>query len=264
MLSSDIELAVISDVHGNRWALEAVLADIERRGISDMVNLGDCLYGPLAPAETAEILLPLELPTVRGNEDRLILEAARDAAKSATLSHVLRQLAPRHPDWLASLEESAVVFEHFLLFHGSPGRDDEYLLQEVTEQGVRPRTPEWLAAKLSSIEQPVVLCGHDHVPRTVRLSNGKLIVNPGSVGLPAYDDELPYPHVMEAGTPHARYAVVRRTEGEWRAEHVAVDYNWERAATVASDNGRPDWARWLRSGRASPRPMDSSRVIDGD
>lgn len=249
-------MAVISDVHGNRWALQAVLEDIERRSIRDIVNLGDSLYGPLAPAETAEILRPLELPTVCGNEDRLIIEAVSEATNSPTLCHVRRQLTQRHLDWLASLEESAVPYEHFRAFHGAPGRDDQYLLQEVTEKRVRLRAPERLTARLASVEQPVVLCGHDHVPRTVRLPNGKLIVNPGSVGLPAFVDELPYPHVMEAGTPHARYGVVRRTEGEWRAEHVAVGYDWESATMRACDNGRPDWARWLRSGRASPGALD--------
>ena len=249
-------MAVISDIHGNRWALEAVLEDIERRGIRDIVNLGDSLYGPLAPAETAEILLPLELPTVRGNEDRLIIETVSEAAKSPTLCHVQRQLTRRHLDWLASLEESVVAYEHFRMFHGSPGHDDEYLLQEVTEGGVRLRVPERLTARLASVEQPVVLCGHDHIPRTVCLPNGKLIVNPGSVGLPAFVDEMPYPHVMEARTPHARYGIVRRTEGEWRAEHVAVGYDWESAAALACENERPNWARWLRSGCASPGASD--------
>ena len=250
MSSAEVEVAVISDVHGNRWALEAVLEDIEGRGIRDIVNLGDCLYGPLAPAETAEMLLPLGLPTVRGNEDRLILEASSEAMNSPALRLVKTQLTQRHLEWLASLAETAVAHEQFRMFHGTPGRDDEYLLQDVTEEGVRPRAPEWLTTKLASVEQPVVLCGHDHIPRTVHLPDGKLIVNPGSVGLPAYVDELPHRHVMETGTPHARYAVVRRTEREWRTEHVAVGYDWESAAGRAGDRGRPDWAAWLRSGRA--------------
>jgi predicted phosphodiesterase len=49
-------VAVLSDIHGNRWALEAVLDDISRRGIRDMVNLGDSLYGPLDPGGTAQIV----------------------------------------------------------------------------------------------------------------------------------------------------------------------------------------------------------------
>ena len=66
-------IAVLSDIHGNRWALEAVLADIQHRGVDELMNIGDSLYGPLDPAGTAEILLPLNIPTVRGNEDRIIL-----------------------------------------------------------------------------------------------------------------------------------------------------------------------------------------------
>ena len=61
-------IAAISDVHGNRWALEAVLADIDSRGVRRIVNLGDSLYGPLAPAETASMLLNLNLPTIQGND----------------------------------------------------------------------------------------------------------------------------------------------------------------------------------------------------
>ena len=91
MSPSEVEVAVISDVHGNRWALAAVLEDIDRRGIRDIVNLGDSLYGPLAPAETAEILLGLDLPTVRGNEDRLIVEAMSESANSPTLRYVRSQ-----------------------------------------------------------------------------------------------------------------------------------------------------------------------------
>ena len=67
-------IAVLADIHGNRWALEAVLEDIRRRGIREMVNLGDCLYGPLDPAGTARLLLELDMPAVRGNEDRILLD----------------------------------------------------------------------------------------------------------------------------------------------------------------------------------------------
>jgi hypothetical protein len=72
---------------------------------------------------------------------------------------------------------------------------------------------------------------------------------PGSVGWPAYDDGRPHPHVMEAGTPHARYAVVDDASGQWRAEFRAVDYDWDAAAAIAGANGRPDVAGPLRTGR---------------
>jgi len=59
-------IAVISDIHGNRWALEAVLEDIDREGTDKIVNLGDAVYGPLDPAGTADIIINRGIPTVRG------------------------------------------------------------------------------------------------------------------------------------------------------------------------------------------------------
>ena len=63
-------------------------------------------------------------------------------------------------------------------------------------------------------------------------------------------EESPYPHAMEAGGPPARYAIVTRSGDAWQVEHRAVVYDWETAAQLAECNGRPDWAAWLRTGRA--------------
>ncbi|MCP4590511.1 MAG: metallophosphoesterase family protein [bacterium] len=247
---SDRQVAVISDVHGNRWALEEVLKDIRRRGVQTIVNLGDSFYGPLAPAGTAEILLPLHLPTVRGNEDRLVVEASSPSACSPTLSFVREDLTQEHLDWLVALPLTLTVPPNLWMGHGSPEHDDEYLLQVVGDDGVYHRSADAVMARTASIDQPVVLCGHDHVPRTLRLPSGVLVVNPGSVGLPAYADDAPRPHVMETGTPHARYSLLRRCDHGWRTENLAIAYDWDAAASTALEHDRPDWAGWLRSGRA--------------
>ena len=78
-----MRLAVISDVHGNLAALEAVLADIKGRGPDYTINLGDCVTSPLWPRETFEALQSLALPTVRGNHDRWIEEYPDDKLSSA-------------------------------------------------------------------------------------------------------------------------------------------------------------------------------------
>jgi len=247
---AETRIAAISDVHGNRWALEAVLEDIERRSVRHVVNLGDSLYGPLDPAGTARILLPLDIPTVRGNEDRVVVEPPWAAGVSPTLAYVRESLNAVHLRWLEGLEMTLTAYDHFTLCHGSPERDDEYLLEEVSAAGVSLRDPGTLMARVSGLPQPVLLCGHDHVPRTVRLPDDRLIVNPGSVGLPAYADDVPFPHVMQTGTPHARYSIVSRVEAGWRIEDIAVPYDWEAAAARAAENGRPDWAAWLKTGRA--------------
>ncbi|MER9595048.1 metallophosphoesterase [Mesorhizobium sp. M0244] len=71
-----MRIAVLADIHGNVLALDAVLDDLRRRGGADLiVNLGDCVSGPLWPRETMERREALELPTVRGNHDRRV---ARD------------------------------------------------------------------------------------------------------------------------------------------------------------------------------------------
>jgi len=244
------QLAVISDIHGNSWALQAVLGDMENRQINRIVNLGDCLYGPLDPLRTAQILVQLNIPTVCGNEDRIIVEPPKEQEHPPTLRFVRESLAPEHLAWLRSLELTTVSYDNFFLCHGTPEHDDEYLLHEVTRSGVFMRKTGELRAKLCSVELPVVLCGHDHIAHTVHLPDGRLIIDPGSVGLPAYTDDLPFPHVMEAGSPHARYSIISRTEIGWRVENIAVPYDWESAAKKAFKNGRPDWAEWLKRGRA--------------
>ena len=69
-----MRLAIIADIHGNSLALEAVLADIDRRGVREIVNLGDVASGPLWPRETVESIQARHIPTVRGNHDRWVAE----------------------------------------------------------------------------------------------------------------------------------------------------------------------------------------------
>ena len=81
----------------------------------------------------------------------------------------------------------------------------------------------------------------------------RLIVNPGSVGLPAYTDLEPK-HSMEMGAPHARYAVLERRKASepWQVSFRVVAYDWNGAAERAKAKGREDWAHALRTGYAPP------------
>jgi predicted phosphodiesterase len=258
--------AVLSDVHGNRRALEAVLADIDRRGICRLVHLGDCLYGPLDPAGTARILMERQIPGVRGNQDRAVVASDQPAVPG--FDQVRAALDPGQLDWLAALPRVLLV-DRMLLVHGTPTDDTDTLLWAVEPAGARRRTAielhQLLLDTLADHEgvlgtdaragtlPPLILCGHDHVPAMAQAANGgpaTLVVDPGSVGLPAYNATAPHPHVMEAGTPHARYAVISGPAEAPTVEHVSVAYDWDAAADEAGRNGRPDWAEWLSSGRA--------------
>ena len=242
-------VAVLSDIHGNAWALAAVLADVDRRGADLVYDLGDTLYGPLDPAWTFRMLIDRDVIGVLGNEDRLLLDPPADAATRPALRHALAALDDVALEWLGARPASRREGE-LLLCHGSPGADTEYLLERVTATGIALRPQDEIASLLGESTAPVVLCGHSHVPRVVSLDDGRVVVNAGSVGLPAYDDDYP-PHAMEVGSPHARYALLERGASGWSVLHVAVPYECEAAAQTAERVGRPDWARWLRTGRAA-------------
>ena len=241
--------AVISDVHGNRSALEVVLENIKKRGIHLIFNLGDCLYGPLDPAGTADLLMSHEIISVSGNEDRILIENDPDSEENPSLSYVRSVLKDDHYKWLKSLEQTLIFDTDFFLCHGTPENDMEYLLQNVTKTGVVQREANEIMEMLSDINRKVILCGHDHIQNTKKLPDGKIIVNPGSVGLPAYTDFMPFPHKMQAGTPHARYCIISKTENDHRIENISVKYDWDTASKTAETNGRPDWAVWLKTGK---------------
>jgi predicted phosphodiesterase len=248
-MNSD-QIAAIADIHGNTWALDVVLADIRRRGIATIVNLGDCVYGSLDPAGTIERLMAGDMHTIMGNQDRDVFAPSEQMRRSADHPFVTSRLSAAQIDWLASLPPTLLLGEVFCC-HGTPQSDTTYLLECVTEHGVSLADGATIQAQLAGVLQPVVLCGHSHVPRAVWLPDGRLVVNPGSVGIPAYDEDRPYPHVMEAGSPHARYAILTRTAAGWQVEHIAVPYDWDAAAMVARANGREDRARWIATGRAT-------------
>lgn len=240
--------AVLADIHGNAWALDAVLTHARRRGVTQVITLGDLAYGPLDPRGAVERMMELELPAIhiRGNEDRVLWEG--DPSEShRSLAYTLGQLGEPHVQWLQELPAERTLKGMFLC-HGSPGDDSEYLLETVTPKGLRPSTLEHLTRRLNWVREDLVLCGHSHMPRCAQTMSGVLVVNPGSVGLQAYADESPHFHVVQTESPHARYALLEQTEHGWMVELVAVPYDCEAAARVAERNERPDWARALRSG----------------
>ncbi|MBB3287783.1 MULTISPECIES: metallophosphoesterase family protein [Rhizobium] len=243
-----MRFAAIADIHGNHLALEAVLADIRRQGITEIVNLGDCFSGPLTAGKTADMLLELNAPTVRGNHDRYLIELAPEAMHvSDRAAH--SELTERHLEWLRALPISTVYRDETYLCHATPADDNVYWLESVSSDGqVYLKPIEEIEALAAGIDFPLILCGHTHIPRAVRLRDGRLIVNPGSVGCPAYDDDLPYHHKVEAGNPFASYAILEKTGNSWLPVFRQVAYDHMAMATLAAQNGREEWASGLATG----------------
>jgi predicted phosphodiesterase len=255
--------AVLSDLHGNLPALQAIQADARARGVSGFLNLGDLLSGPLWPAETAAALMALDWPTIAGNHERQLLTHRRDrmGASDRFAAEALDEAAWA---WLAGLPAQMQPQPQVLCVHGTPSSDLDYLLETVTDEhgqplpegrgthpGVRAATADETRTRLGATAARLVLCGHSHMPRQLPL-DGCLVANPGSAGLPAFDWDRPWRHDMQTGTPQARYALVQGPEaaaGPWQVTLCAVDYDHEAAARRAEGNGRPDWADALRTGR---------------
>ncbi|MEO2222692.1 metallophosphoesterase family protein [Priestia megaterium] len=241
------KIAIISDIHGNSLALEAVLSDISRRGIDTVFNLGDSLYGPLDPLGTFKLLIEHDITHIMGNCDRMIVDSSDDDS-SSTINYVKRSLTTEALDWLQQHSRGLIINDIFLC-HGTPNSDEVYLLEEMKKEGATLKSSKDIINALEGVEQDVVLCGHSHIPRTLYLPNGKLIINPGSVGLPAYIDDLPIPHKMESGSPHANYTIIEKRSTNWLVDQISVPYHWEEAADMAEINQRQDWADALRLGR---------------
>jgi predicted phosphodiesterase len=261
-----VRLAVLSDIHGNLPALEAVLTELARERVDLVVNLGDILSGPLWPRATAERLMPQGWPTIAGNHERQLLAAGRpqglaDAFAAADLTAAQRA-------WVAALPPALDLDDAgggtIRMIHGTAQADSEPLLETVMPDlgvhgspGIRAARPEEVRARLGATAARLLLCGHSHVPRVMAL-DGTLFVNPGSVGLPAYDHDHPHDHVVECGSPHARWAIVERGARGWQAQLRLTAYDWNAAAARAASNGRGDWADALATGFVGRKEADLS------
>lgn len=225
--------AIVSDVHGNIEALDAVLADLDRRGIGPVACLGDFVGYGAAPNECIDRLKPRIEVAVAGNHDLAATGRIRlgyfnpDAAKAARWTG--ETLRPEHRDWLHALPMS-VAWRGARLVHASPAEPEEwnYVL-----------TPNDAAIEMAASPEPICFVGHSHRAATFAIANSRValhmeervaqrpdtryLVNVGSVGQP------------RDGDPRACY-LVWDDEG---FEHVRVAYDVERARDRIRQAGLP-------------------------
>lgn len=216
-----MRLALISDVHANAVALEAVLEDVRARGADRILCAGDVVgYYPY-PNETVELFRKHEIVSIQGNHDRAILQTdvrrlapvAGDAA-IWTAFH----LAPRSREYLRSLPPRTGLKAGGLsvaICHGSPRDDDQYVYEEEAGEDL-----------LDLSRGELLVLGHTHIPYVKKLPGG-LIVNPGSVGQP------------RDGIPRSSYTLFDTEEMKAANQRVAYDVREVAEATRAM--GLPDY-----------------------
>jgi putative phosphoesterase len=236
-------IAIFSDIHANLPALEAVLADMDARGLTERFCLGDLVGYATYPNEVVAAIRNLNIPTVMGNYDQGVGNDSDDCgcayktpeAKALgnrsiawTNGHTtsenkafLRQLAVRIPLLLGNLR--------VVLVHGSPRKINEYLFQE------RPDAS--LERLLDMTQADVLVCGHTHMPYHRVLPSGRHVVNDGSVGKP------------KDGDPRACYAILEANGYDLRVTFVRVVYDVERTARAIEASTLPhEFAAMLRTG----------------
>jgi predicted phosphodiesterase len=238
-----MRLVIMSDIHGNLPALEAVLRDSARHAADAVINLGDCVTGPLWPRETLEMLQSLALPTVRGNHDRWLREPpAAWTEIPPSVAYVHEQLDPAQLDWLATRPARLDLDDDVLAVHGCVNDDTSFLLEEAIDGRLALLPQGRLAARLDGVGAGarLILCGHSHVQHSA-MSRGRLVVNPGSVGCPRYADNAD-PSIAEPGVLMAQYGVATRRGTRWSTDLCSVPYDTPVVVERARTNGRQDWA----------------------
>jgi putative phosphoesterase len=239
-----MRVAVVSDIHGNLTAFEAVLADVRRCSPDLVLHGGDLADGGSSPVEIVDYIRSLGWPGVMGNTDEMLIqpdsleEFARQSSAPPILWNVIRQIASATRSslgeerlaWLSELPRVKTQAD-FALVHATPESCWRTPPTEATDAEME---------KLyGSLGRPIVIFGHTHRP-FIRAISGQpgLLINTGSVGLP-YD-----------GDPRASYLILDESIPSIRR----VDYNVEKELKALASCGLPgaDWtATMLR--KSSPQ-----------
>jgi putative phosphoesterase len=236
-----MKIAIISDIHGNCVALEAVLNDIKGQGADQIVCLGDAVQGGPQPVQVVACLQELHCPVVMGNADAWLLTGTDSGAENIPQERRLRMDAVR--SWqLTRLSEDNLAFirtflptvqiqlddERILLcYHGSPQSFDHVILPQTPDEEVR--------GYLEPNEQTIYTGGHTHM-QFIRHFGRTFHFNPGSVGV-AYRHDQPDDHFRL--DPWGEYALLTSRPGDLALEFRRVLFDVELLNSVYNTSGRP-------------------------
>lgn len=235
-----MKIAVMSDIHGNKLALDAVLEDIFTNKCNEIWCLGDIAmagYDPNYTIEKIKFLMSDESPVktmcICGNTDQMVVNYSEDLFErmlkvappmAYALQDNIKVLEPENIEFLKTLppnERITIDGIVFFLCHGSPRKIDENIYPNVTL--------DVLDEMIEPAQADVTLCGHTHVPCGLQLLTGQSVVNVGSVGRPMNEDKS------------AVWVMIDTFEtGEYEIIHKFVKYDSKTAAEKMKERGYPE------------------------
>lgn len=214
-----MKIAVISDIHANTLALEAVLNQINSFKIDKIFCLGDILMAGYDPNGTAKTILELDnLEIIQGNTDKMVACFSQELLEKAknkfpcmgyALEDDLKIIDEKYKDFVRNLPENKYIKINGLkiqLVHGSPRQQDENIYPNLALDDVEKM--------VENSSADLILCGHTHIPCGYSLNSGKTVVNVGSVGRSMTEDKMPYWAMLEIND-----------NGTFQIEHKSVKYD---------------------------------------
>ena len=221
-----MKIAIISDIHGNLFALEKVLEDIEHEKCDNVICLGDLAMAGPEPDKTIELVKQMNWDIIQGNTDKMIVEFDDNmfnTLKSSIpiMANALKNdaeiISDDNKEFLKNLPENLEITINntpIMLVHGSPRRNNEDILPDLPLEKVEEM--------VSGTDARLILCGHTHLPCGYQTNTGKTVVNVGSVGRPFTEKPL------------SCYAIANFDDMGFGVEHRFVEYDNEQAAEVLS------------------------------
>ena len=228
-----MKIAIISDIHGNMQALNAVLDDIKEEKCEQIFCLGDLAMAGPEPAKTMdkfrEMINEKHFILIQGNTDEMIancdnhllhtLEEAMPVMAKALADDVCA-LSDIQKSFLGSLPKSKeleIDGRKILLVHGSPRRNNENIFPDLPIEQVEEM--------IAGTDADIIFCGHTHIPCGYQTNTNQTVVNVGSVGRPF------------SQTPKSCYAILEIINAEFVIRHKQISYDVETAAKILRERG---------------------------
>lgn len=222
-----MRFAVLSDIHGNLQALNAVLDDIKLRNVDRILCLGDLAMAGPEPNKTIDFVKTQDWTVIQGNTDEMIAYFTQDVydavhANAPIMANALEQdvieISKENKIYLRNLPISKylnIEGLRILLVHGSPRKNNENIYPDMPISEIEEI--------VKDADADVVFCGHTHIPCGYQTNSKVTVINDGSIGRPFTDN------------PQACYVLAEINGRNMTAEHIFVDYDKQSASKILSE-----------------------------